>query len=390
MTVRCNGSTNLGRLSKIQMKRFYNWRYKIAAEVVDCSIVGQCPNLFYWHRLKNHPIKNPLLYMFVHFHRLFIFLLSWGIVLTAPMQAWGNTPPPKSKQAAPIQSPQVSATASTKKLAATKKPMRPKRVIVRKPIIPAEEIQGVPIYSSALLVVDQSNNTVLMNKNAQQVMPLASLTKLMTAMVVLDSGLANDEVINIDDADVDWLKNSRSRLYVGLQLRRADALLLALMSSENRAAHALARFSPGGMPAFIMSMNQKAAILGMHQTHFDDPTGLSPTNVSSPRDIAILVHAANQYPTIRQYSTTSSAIMHVGERALKFSNTNPIIKNDSDLLDIQLSKTGHTNEAGFCLAFSALVGAKPITVVMMAAASKAKRFRDLVNIAEFVNARFIH
>lgn len=313
------------------------------------------------------------------------FLFALGLFLCLSTQVSAATPKKYSTQTGmPTMSAPTSKTTSKKivreKVLLSSKAQRK----APKTVIPAPKVNGVPIYANALLVVDQSNHQVLLTKNPQQVMPLASLTKLMTAMVLEDAKLSDDEVITIGEEDIDLIKNSHSRLMVGLPLRRADALLLALMASDNRAAHALGRHYPGGVSAFVMAMNQKAAMLGMHQTRFVDPTGLSPNNVSSPNDIVLLVNAASQYENLRNFSTMPSALVHIGEQTLAFHNTNPLIKNSSDLLNIKLSKTGHINEAGFCLAFLAMVNAKPITVVIMAAKSKSKRFQDMMHVAEYI------
>lgn len=260
----------------------------------------------------------------------------------------------------------------------------------QKPETSAPLVDKVPLYSSAVLVVDNQSQAVLLSKNQQQQMPIASLTKLMTTMVVLDAHQDENEVIAIAEEDIDTIKNTHSRLFVGLHLRRKDAMLLALMSSENRAANALARHYPGGYRAFVSAMNQKAAMLGMTRTHFIDATGLSPENVSTPEDLSQLVQSALLYPTIREYSTTRSAEVLANEHAMIFKNTNPFIaREQQSSMNIELSKTGHINESGYCLVLSTLVNAKRFTVVLMSAASKAKRTHDLARIAQFVQTALI-
>ncbi len=172
------------------------------------------------------------------------------------------------------------------------------------------------VQSGAALVVDQEGGVPLFQKNANQIQPIASITKLMTAMVVLDGSPNLNAPISISYDDVDMLRGSRSRLGVGAVISREYALLLALMSSENRAAHALARHYPGGLPAFLAAMNIKAQALGMRDTHFDDPTGLASSNVSTANDLAKMVRAAHRYPLIREFSTTSDAVVDIGGRDL--------------------------------------------------------------------------
>ena len=230
------------------------------------------------------------------------------------------------------------------------------------------------IQSGAALVVEQGGGGALYQKNADAVVPIASITKLMTAMVVLDGAPDLLADISISDEDVDYLRGSRSRLHVGAVLSRKSALLLALMSSENRAAHALARHYPGGMPAFLAAMNAKARSLGMHATHFDDPTGLSSSNVSTANDLARLVAAAHHYPLIREFSTTADATLEVAGRDQTFRNTNPLVKNTG--WDVGLSKTGYIHEAGKCLVMQARVADRPVVIVLLDSVGKLTRVGD--------------
>jgi D-alanyl-D-alanine endopeptidase (penicillin-binding protein 7) len=234
---------------------------------------------------------------------------------------------------------------------------------------------GRPGLSSAsALVMDQRSGELLYEKNAAAVLPIASITKLMTAMVVLDSVPNLAEGVTIGEADVDTLRGSRSRLAVGTVLTREDALLLALMSSENRAAHSLARHYPGGLSAFVAAMNQKAASLGMSDTRFEDPTGLSSGNVSSARDLARMVTAAHRYPLIRELTTTAEAAVELNGRTLGFHNTNPLVKSGS--WQIGLSKTGFIQEAGKCLVMQASVADQPVVIVLLDSAGKMTRIGD--------------
>src|SRR5436190_2389683 len=205
------------------------------------------------------------------------------------------------------------------------------------------------LMSANALVFDAAAQRSIYAKAADEVTPIASLTKLMTAMVVLDAAQADDELIAVQNEDFDFLKGSKSRLRMGAELPRREMLRLALMSSENRAASSLARTYPGGTPAFVAAMNAKAAELGMTHTRYADPTGLSAQNVSTANDLAILVAAAAEYPQIRDFSTTGSHYVEVQPtgQILGFNNTNNLVKNDK--WDIKLSKTGYIREAGKCL-----------------------------------------
>lgn len=242
------------------------------------------------------------------------------------------------------------------------------------------------VQSGAALVVDQGAGEALFQKNAGAIVPIASITKLMTAMVVLDGSPGLQAPITITDDDVDYLRGSRSRLHVGSVMTRETALLLALMSSENRAAHALARHYPGGVPAFVGAMNQRARALGMGDTRFEDPTGLTSNNVSTARDLAKLVAAAHRYPLIREFSTTSEATVDVGGRELSYHNTNPLVK--SSAWDVGVSKTGYIQEAGKCLVMQARVADKPVVIVLLDSAGKQTRVGDANRIRRWMENVF--
>ena len=226
------------------------------------------------------------------------------------------------------------------------------------------------------VIVDASDNRHVYAKGADDVTPIASLTKLMTAMVTLDAGLPLDETIAIDMDDLDYLKGTSSRLRMGTELPRREMLRLALMSSENRAASSLARTYPGGTPAFVSAMNAKAALLGMTHTRYADPTGLSAQNVSTANDLAVLVAAAAEYPQIREFSTTGSHYVEVQPtgKVLGFNNTNNLVK--SSQWDIKLSKTGYIREAGKCLVMLATIASKPFVIVLLDSAGKYTRLGD--------------
>ncbi|WP_374358203.1 serine hydrolase, partial [Chitinimonas sp.] len=216
----------------------------------------------------------------------------------------------------------------------------------------------------------------IFEKNVQSVTPIASISKLMTAIVTLDMRLPMDELITITDDDVDLLKHSSSRLLVGTTLTRAEVLHLALMASENRAAHALARTAPGGKAAFVNQMNQTAQSLGMSHTRFADPTGLTSANVSTASDLVKLVQAAHRYPEIRNYSTSEEYAFNssVNGREYRFHNTNPLVK--SDTWQIGLSKTGYISEAGKCLVMQAVIEGTPMVIVLLDSAGKLTRIGD--------------
>ena len=266
--------------------------------------------------------------------------------------------------------------------AATKKPAA-RAVVASRPAVP-QDVRQLAVQSAAALVLDQNAGDALYQKNANAVVPIASITKLMTAMVVLDSAPSLHSQITISDEDVDTLRGSRSRLHVGSVMSRQYALLLALMSSENRAAHALARNYPGGMPAFLSAMNIKAQSLGMRDTHFEDPTGLTSNNVSTANDLAKMVVAAHRYPLIREFTTTSEAVVDIGGRPMAYHNTNPLVK--SAAWDVGLSKTGYINEAGKCLVMQARVADKPVVIVLLDSVGKQTRVGDANRIKRWMES----
>jgi D-alanyl-D-alanine endopeptidase (penicillin-binding protein 7) len=233
---------------------------------------------------------------------------------------------------------------------------------------------GVMLRSSIGYVVDQNTGDVLYDKNSTSVVPIASITKLMTAMVVLDSKALLNEMLTVTDEDRDYEKGTGSRLSVGSTLSREDMLHIALMASENRAAAALSRYYPGGRPAFIAAMNRKAADLGMTETHFENPTGLTSQNVATARDLVKMVNAAYQYPMIREFSTDRSYEVFTGKRTLGYNSTNALIRNSS--WEIGLQKTGFINEAGECLVMQAAIHGRPVVIVLLDSYGKYSRFAD--------------
>ena len=245
--------------------------------------------------------------------------------------------------------------------------------------------EGEPnLLSHAAVVFDPVTGRALYAKNADNAMPIASITKLMTSMVVLDAKMSMDEPIIINTADLDTLKGTRSRLPVGTAFRREDLMRIALMASDNRAAAALGRSFPGGTPAFVEAMNAKAKQIGLQNAHFVDPTGLAPGNVASPQDLALLVAEASKFPQIREFSTTPE--LHVtlpnARRAMGFNNTNALVKNSS--WDIGLSKTGYINEAGKCLVMHATIGNNPVVIVLLDSWGKLTRMGDANRIKKWL------
>jgi D-alanyl-D-alanine endopeptidase (penicillin-binding protein 7) len=237
------------------------------------------------------------------------------------------------------------------------------------------------LNSAAVLVQDQESGRLLYEKNTTAVLPIASITKLMTALVVLESGDSLQELIEITDADVDTEKHSSSRVRVGTLLTRAELLQLALMSSENRAAHALARRSRVGLTAFIAAMNAKARLLGMVDTQYSDPTGLSSRNVSTARDLARLVRVAADQPLIRQFSTATDMVAQVPNQQM-FRNTNRLIRSGD--WEIDLSKTGYISEAGRCLVMQVRIQGRPTTVVLLDAFASQARATDAIRIRRWL------
>src|SRR3989338_4657071 len=239
------------------------------------------------------------------------------------------------------------------------------------------------LRSAIALIYDQQTQSPLYSKNSDVQAPIASITKLMTAMVVLDAQLPLDEEIRIDVADIDTLKGTHSRLRIGMTLTRSELLKLALMASENRAASALARTYPGGYDAAIAAMNAKARELGMHDTRLLDPTGLSSNNVSTAYDLVKMVAAARDYALIHQYTTTTSySVDNWKGRELRFVNTNPLVKNAS--WDIGVSKTGYISEAGRCLVMEATINQRQTIIVLLDSWGKLTRIGDANRIKRWV------
>ena len=279
-----------------------------------------------------------------------------------------------------------------------KKPVRAAKTVVVQRVRPTRLAQAeiadygshFDVKSSAALVIDHDEGRTLYAKNIDSVQPIASITKLMTAMVVLDARLDLQEPITITEDDVDLLKHTTSRLRVGTVLERDELLRLALMASENRAASALGRGYPGGLSAFVAAMNQKASDLGMVRTRFVDSSGLSSSNVSTAQDLAKMVTAAYRYPLIQEYTTlTSHTVKFSNGRSLAFRNTNGLVKDDAWHIDV--SKTGYISEAGRCLVMQARIAAKPVIIVLLDSWGKYTRIGDANRIKKWIEnplARF--
>jgi D-alanyl-D-alanine endopeptidase (penicillin-binding protein 7) len=247
----------------------------------------------------------------------------------------------------------------------------------------AGEPKKVVLRSNSALVLDAATGEVVFDKNGDKLTPIASITKLMTAIVMLESGLDLEAPVALAREDVDMKKGSRSRLRTGAMLTRDELLLLSLMASENRAAAALGRSYPGGTQAFVAAMNDMAAELQMGDTRFVDPTGLSAGNVSSARDLAKLVRAAHGYPLIREYSTRDKAtVLLSGKQKMNFHNTNGLVRNSR--WEIDLSKTGYISEAGRCLVMQVRLASKDLIVVLLDSWGKHSRVGDANRIRKWV------
>jgi serine-type D-Ala-D-Ala endopeptidase (penicillin-binding protein 7) len=238
------------------------------------------------------------------------------------------------------------------------------------------DYKKLKLASANVLVLDAASGEPLYSKNSDAVTPIASITKLMTAIVVLDGGQPLADKLTIEIADIDTLKGSHSRLRLGAELSRYEMLRLALMSSENRAASALGRNYPGGSDAFVVAMNAKAQALGMTHTHYGDPTGLSSGNVSTAQDLAKLVKAAAEYPLVHAFTTTGAYTLEMGPtgRAVDFHNTNMLVRSDS--WDIEVSKTGFIREAGRCLVMLARIASRPVVIVLLDSLGTYTRIGD--------------
>jgi D-alanyl-D-alanine endopeptidase (penicillin-binding protein 7) len=244
---------------------------------------------------------------------------------------------------------------------------------------------SLKLQSHIALIFDVQTQLPLYNKNSEMVVPIASITKLMTAMVMLDAQLPMDEAVNVTEDELNKIRRAKSKLRVGMTLPRSEMLKLALMASENRAALALARSYPGGATAMVEAMNAKAHVLGMQNTKFFDPTGLDSDNVSTAQDLVKMVAAARNYALIHQYTTsTSHSVEGLRGRTMRFSNTNPLVRNAS--WNIGLSKTGYISEAGLCLVMEANINQRPVIIVLLDSWGKRTRVGDANRIKKWMES----
>lgn len=255
----------------------------------------------------------------------------------------------------------------------------------KQPSLYVKNSKSLKVRSLKAIVVNQNTGEIIYEKNADARASIASLTKLMTAMVVLDSGLDLNKEIKLTKADIDRVKRTTSRLPIGTKLTKYELLKVALISSDNRAAFALSRSYPSGRKGFINAMNVKAIQLGMQNSQFRDPTGLDKRNISTAKDLLKLVRAAYQYPVIRDLTTTPSESIKIGRKrnSIGFSNTNPLVRKG--LWDIGLSKTGFIRESGRCLVLQTTINGEPIIIVLLNSYGKLTRFADVKRIRNWMN-----
>ena len=301
-------------------------------------------------------------------------VLGWALIVGSGVST-AATERSKKPRVQQVQKKSAKRVVRSPKLAA--RPVRPVARPVR--LVPDEahttSAEKTPaLRSQVALVLDPETDQVLLSKNSDTVTPIASITKLMTAMVVLDAHQSLEDGIRVTTDDIDTEKGSSSRLQVGTELSRAEMLHLALMSSENRAANALGRNYPGGLEAFVHAMNAKARSLGMAQTRYVEPTGLSSRNQSSAHDLSLLVEAASHYPLIREFSTTPDAQVSMGKRTVQFRNTNALVRNKA--WDIAVQKTGYIAEAGRCVVMQAELAGRKLIMILLDSQGKHTRIAD--------------
>jgi len=315
-----------------------------------------------------------------------IFLLMACAMLTGLTAVSANADPVPTKSAKPV-GKHVNVVVRKRAV----RPVQRKKIVYVAPKPSYGQLAGLhgahdelALKSSVALVMDQDTKEVLFRKNDQAVLPIASITKLMTGLLISEARLPMDETLTITQADVDTEKGSSSRLAVGTQLTRGELLHLALMSSENRAAHALGRTYPGGLTTFVGLMNTRAKALGMADTSYVEPTGLNSHNQSSARDLATLVNFAYGDPTLRELTTSTGYQVEVGRRSLQFNNTNRLVKNPA--WDIGLQKTGYITEAGQCLVMQAKIAGRKLIMVFLDSAGKLSRIADAERVRHWVES----
>ena len=312
-----------------------------------------------------------------------LVVIAIGAVLATMCGGAWSAPASSDPQENPGAGSRAVVKKSAKKTAAAKRTPNVHEVAY---LARAVKVAGAPLglKSNVALVIDQTTGETVISKNIDDVHPVASITKLMTALVILDTQVALTKRVEITADDIDSERGSRSRLKVGGELSRNDLLHLALMASENRAAHALGRTYPGGLAVFVDAMNAKARELGMMSTRFVDPTGLSSANVSTASDLVKLVRETHRHALIRQYSTDSSHQVNVGGREIAFRNTNRLVA--SETWDIGLSKTGFINEAGRCLVMQAKIQGRPLVIVLLDSWGKLSRIGDANRIRKWLTS----
>lgn len=286
------------------------------------------------------------------------------------------------KKIKPLPAHRVAGSSIKSRRSKVKLAVAPASILAAKKLADSDVTRSLFLSSNVAYALDESNSQVLFEKNSHVAMPIASLTKLMTALVVVEAGQDMKQVLEVTDDDIDRLKGTSSRMPIGARLSRADMLHIALMSSENRAASALGRNYPGGLPAFVAEMNMKAKILGMSDTRYVEPTGLSHENVASARDLAKLVVAAHRHPVLAQYSTNSQYEVDTGKRILHYVNSNRLIGNDD--WEIELQKTGYISEAGRCLVMHVKIDERPVVMVFLDSKGAHTRFADAGRLRKWV------
>ena len=313
-----------------------------------------------------------------------------GLVLCTlgvSVQAQSDAPRTKSKPTNKHKATQPIHKVASKSKANGLRARNASRAIVTRPSFGQmaglhHAIDQLDLKSSVAYVVDQDTQEVLLSKNDQAVLPIASITKLMTGLIISEAKLDMDEPITISQDDVDTEKGSSSRLRVGATLSRGELLHLALMASENRAAHALGRTYPGGVSSFVRLMNAKALQLGMKDTRYVEPTGLSSQNQSSARDLAVLVSTAYNDPLLRELSTSPSHVVEVGRQSLQYRSTNRLVNNPQ--WDIGIQKTGYISEAGQCLVMQAKIAGRKLIMVFLDSAGKLSRIADAERVRRWI------
>lgn len=327
----------------------------------------------------------------------FLHTVALSLALAALLPLAAEAAPQSGARKAPAKAPAKAQVVKSKRVAKSFVAKEQRRAVLKAtPVVPARPSMGqilglhqtqdeLDLKSAVALVVDQDNGEVLLRKNDSAVLPIASLTKLMTALIISEARLPMDETITITEDEIDTEKGTSSRLAIGTTLTRGELLHLALMSSENRAAHALGRTYPGGMRAFVEAMNAKAQLLGMRDTRYVEPTGLSSRNQSSANDLARLVGIATQDAMLRELSTSPGHVVELGQKVLKYNNTNRLVRNPDWQIDLQ--KTGYIAEAGQCLVMSAKIAGRKLILVFLDSAGKLSRIGDAERVRKWVESQ---